>query len=164
MNIPLQALLGFKFHSLNFFFFSFPLFLSFPKITDAESSRGADWIPKGTVSAVCSTRVEGRASGGLVGLGCWGRTPGLSGRFHEQCSWRLSSGLPCGGPRGSLFCRTHSVYSAETGRGGVSKDTVSDYAVTTGVNRAGPRRPGPLQGIGPRGRLSSGRASGVHGD
>ena len=45
MNIPLQALLGFKFHSLNFFFFPFPLFLSFPKITDTESSRGADWIP-----------------------------------------------------------------------------------------------------------------------
>ena len=55
------------------------------------------------------------------------------------------------------------MYSAETGCGGVSKDTVSDYAVTTGVNRAGPRRPGPLQGIGPHRRLSSGRASGVRG-
>lgn len=56
MNIPLQALLGFEFHSLNFVFF-FSLFLSLPKITDAEFSRGADWIPKGTVSAICSTQL-----------------------------------------------------------------------------------------------------------
>lgn len=65
MNIPLQALLGFKFHSLNLFFS--PLFLSFPKITDTKFSRGADWIPKGTVSAICSTQPAGRVPGGLVG-------------------------------------------------------------------------------------------------
>lgn len=65
MNIPLQALLGFEFHSLNFFF---SLFLSFAKITDPEFSRGADWIPKGMASAICSTWLEGRASGVLVGL------------------------------------------------------------------------------------------------
>ena len=55
------------------------------------------------------------------------------------------------------------MYSAQTGHEGVSEDTVSDYAVTTGVNREGPGRPGPLQAIGPRGQLSSRRASGVHG-
>lgn len=64
MNIPLRALLGFQLHSLNVF----PPFLSFPKITDTEFSWGVAWIPEGMVSAICSTGLEGRASGGLAGL------------------------------------------------------------------------------------------------
>ena len=57
--------MGFKFHSLNYFF---PLFLSFPKITDTEFSGAADRIPEGMESAICSPRLKGRVSGVLVGL------------------------------------------------------------------------------------------------
>lgn len=66
MNIPLWALLGFKFHSLNFF----SLFLSFPKITDAEFCRAARWIPEGMAAAICSPR--GRVGGPGAGLGLLG--------------------------------------------------------------------------------------------
>lgn len=100
MNIPLQALLGLQFHSLNFFF---PPFSSHSlKITDTEFSRGDDGIPEGTVSAICSTRPEGRASGGWRACVAGARRLGFleASMRSEEHLRGISSGLCCAGPPG----------------------------------------------------------------